>query len=121
MWPFKRKAKEPILLLSPRPDADLYEIGGGWSDRISWWSENQLTRVYGHKTPKPRAGDVLTCEMKSGKTGVWIFQSIEHCNDPPDMFFADVNPIGYTDEIAFSLPTPPQSPFAEAFQLARRL
>lgn len=112
MWPFKRKPKEPTLLLKPRADADLYQIGGGWGDRISWWPENQLTHVSGHKTPKPQAGDVLICEMKSGKTGVWIFQNIDHCGDPPDMFFADVNPIGYSDEIDFELPGPPKDPFA---------
>lgn len=110
MWPFKRKPTEPALLLKPREGATLYAVGGGWGDRISWFGD-ELKRVSGHKQIIPREGDVLTCEMQSGKTGVWIFQKIDHCYDPPDMFFADVNGIGYAGEVGFELPAPPKSWF----------
>lgn len=96
---FSRKPKEP----TPRTGAKLFTVGGGWGDAIQWMT--WPTRVTGWKTPQPVNGDILTCELKSGKTGVWIFSNVEPCGDPADMFFASVAPAGYADEVNFALPS----------------
>lgn len=94
-----KKLKTP----EPRKNARLFKIGGGWGNAVEWMTWD--TRVNGWKTPTPVDGDILTCEMKSGKTAVWIFDKVEPCGDPADMFFATVAPVGYTDEIKFALPS----------------
>lgn len=87
----------------PREGAKLFKVGGNWGDAIGW--SNFPTRVHGWKTPMPEEGDILTCEMQSGKTGVWIFGKVEPCRDPEDMFFAKVAGVDYTDNVSFPLPT----------------
>ena len=89
-------------LKKPSKEAVTFEAGGGWGDAIGY-SEYPY-RVHGWKQRKPVKGDVLTTQMKSGKMLVSIFQQIDRCGDPPDMFFAVVEPIGYSDEVNFTLP-----------------
>jgi hypothetical protein len=86
---------------APRKDFAVFKIGGGWGNSIQWFSYPE--RVNGWKTPMPQVGDILTCEMKSGNTGVWIFTSVEPCGDPADMFFAHVFGLGYSTEVGFAL------------------
>ena len=114
MWPFKRKTiAQPIPLTVPREGAALYECGGVWGDKISFSPSGQIKRVVGWKQIIPEAGDVLICPMQSGKTEVFIFQKVERCGNPDDMFFADVYGVGYTGEVEFDLPPPPVNPFAQ--------
>jgi hypothetical protein len=100
---FRMKPAEP----TPRKDARTFKVGGGWGDAITWF-DFKTGRVSGHKTPKPKVGDVLTSQMQSGKIGVFLFASVEPCGDPPDMFFGTVTPVGYADELRWPLP-PEQS------------
>jgi hypothetical protein len=92
------KSKNP----KPRIAAVLFKVGGGWGNSIEWTSFP--SSVHGWKTPLPVAGDVLAAPMESGKTLVLIFSKVRPCGDPADMFFADVEAVGYSDEIAFDLP-----------------
>ena len=71
-----------------------FSIGGGWGCRIEWVDYEKLS-VCGWLQNKPKKGDWLLCEMKSGKTAVFRFIEIEHCRDPHDMFFATVEACGY--------------------------
>jgi hypothetical protein len=82
------------------------ENHSGWGNRISWG--NYPDRINGHLTPRPNVGDYVTCEMKTRRHGVFRITAIEYCHDPPDMFFADVEPIGYEDEL--KEPIPPEKP-----------
>jgi hypothetical protein len=93
-----------ITKLAPRKDATVFKVGGGWGDSIQWsfGGEGFPCKVNGWKTPKPIEGDVLTCEMQSGRTCVWIFAKVEPCRDVHDMFFADVELAGYLDELSES-------------------
>lgn len=117
----QEKAKQPQAISTPRADASTYTVNGGWGDRIEWFNpQDGLKRVVGWKTPKPQEGDVLTCEMQSGKTGVWLFQKIDHAHGVNDMFFADVLPVGYAGEIAFDLPPPPKHPLADLMRFSAR-
>lgn len=95
---FSRAPKEP----TPRKNARLYQIGGMWGNAVNW--SEFPKQVVGWKNHKPTNGDILTCEMVSGKTAVWIFEKVDLCDRPPDMFFATVSFAGYLDEITFSLP-----------------
>jgi hypothetical protein len=95
-------SKEKPAPVVPRAGAKLYECGGGWGNAINFI--NYPEQVYGFKRDFPVRGDILTCAMQSGKTLVLIFNKIEPCGDPSDMFFASVTPAGYTDEIKFTLP-----------------
>ncbi|KKM73988.1 hypothetical protein LCGC14_1404960 [marine sediment metagenome] len=69
----------------------------GWGNSIGW--SKYPTRIDGHLARKPKDGDYVTCAMESGRVGVFQVTSVEHCGDPADMFFADVKPIGYEDEL----------------------
>jgi len=75
-----------------------YKMGGIWGDRIEWMHEMKddgTGRIVGWKTPAPEPGDFIICPMRSGKTGQFRLMKIERCNDPRDMFFADVKWAGY--------------------------
>lgn len=92
--------KKPKMVVA-RKDAKEYRIGGSWGDAINWFEREQFDgkhlffRIMGWKTPKPQVGDYLTDKMKSGKVGRFVFQTIEPCEDPPDMFFGDVAFLDY--------------------------
>lgn len=86
-----------------------YAIGGGWGNHISWLNDGVADRVglddgtvgqghrkvYGHKSFKPRLGDLLTCQMQSGRIGIFKFVEIEYLTDPDDMFFGTVEFLEY--------------------------
>ena len=74
-----------------------YAYGGGWGNRIEWMLDREGKEVVGWKSRIPQIDDWLLCSMQSGKTGLHLFSSIERCGDPPDMFFATVELVGYVD------------------------
>lgn len=80
----------------------IYKLGGGWGDRIEffsgWKSGSELQRVVGWKFRKPKINDELSVPMESGRTAIFKFVSAEHCPDPKDMFFADVEFVGYKED-----------------------
>ena len=84
--------------MSEEPKTYRMENHTGWGDRIGW--SDYPKRINGHLSQKPSKGDYITCEMKSGKIGVFRVASIEYCRDPQDMFFANVEPLGYEDELS---------------------
>lgn len=81
-----------------------FEMGGGWGDRIEIfnWSETpnkkHLPRITGWKNPLPKNGDLLKVQMKSGKTGIFEIVNIKYCDNPSDMFFADIKLLKYEGE-----------------------
>ena len=72
-------------------------MGGTWGNAINWF--NYPERVVGWKPSIPRPGDILFSKMKSGRVGVWRFTRVDRAYDPRDMFFGEVEPLGYEDEI----------------------
>ena len=90
----------------PEKGAVTYSTGGGWGDRIQWMTFP--TGIVGWKDRLPNDGDYLTCEMKSGRVGVFQMKNVKPCGDPRDMFFADTEALGYVDEIGFDLPPKPR-------------
>lgn len=68
----------------------------GWGNRIGW--SKYPTDINGHLSRKPVAGDFIICQMKTGRNGVFKVTEVEYMRDPPDMFFATVEPLGYEDE-----------------------
>lgn len=80
-----------------RKRAKIYRIGGGWGSRVRWKNYDTFS-VVGWKHIIPMKGDFLLAPMASGRTGVFIFNSVRAELDPPDMFFGTVRPIGYEDE-----------------------
>lgn len=81
--------------MKPREDSREYFLGGGWGDHIEWMKCGDS--VAGHKHTRPRKGDVLVCEMISGRIGRYVFIDVEYCSDPTDMFFALVRFHDYKD------------------------
>lgn len=98
--PYSSEAYDPLVHSTPerQPYCRYYEIGGGWGNAINWQRYPDL--VVGWQGVSPEVGDILFCKLKSGKRGVWRFKRIERQYDPPDMFFADVEPLGYEGEVA---------------------
>lgn len=92
-WMFFGKKPHEVLKENPT----VYKIGGGWGDSIQWSEDKARWRVHGWKYRIPEVGDELRAAMTSGKTCRFVFLRIDRCWDPPDMFFADVYPVAYTD------------------------
>lgn len=58
------------------------------------WFDYDKRRVVGHDG-RPKAGDVFTSKMQSGKIGVFEITKVDWCHDPSNMYFADVKDVGY--------------------------
>lgn len=71
---------------------------GKWGNTIHWinW---ETRRVYGWSPQRPQVGDHFECQMDSGRTAVFRFDTVELKSDPADMFFATVTDVGYKDEL----------------------
>jgi hypothetical protein len=73
-----------------------------WGDSITWSDgapDGNEGRVHGWVPVRPQVGDRVAVEMKSGRTGVWVFAAVELCSNPSDMFTGVIKgPIGYMDE-----------------------
>lgn len=64
----------------------------------SWGSSVNVDSYYeahGHLTPIPRRGDLILQTMKSGRKCFFVIKYVRQCDNPSDMFFADIHPIGY--------------------------
>lgn len=94
LWPRVKK----LLPAKPRDDARTFDTRGSetWGDSVKWWNVEQK-RVYGWTSPRPRVGDVLKSEMRSGKIGVFVFVEVETFHDPEDMFFGNVRFVRYEE------------------------
>jgi hypothetical protein len=91
-----------------------FTIGGGWGSHVNWLNEGRAKpvgledgtlgqgprRVYGHMGKRPNVGDHLTCEMQSGRVGVFVFTEVKYEWDPPDMFFGTVEFMGYAPSLS---------------------
>lgn len=85
----------------------VFTVGGGWGNSVQF-QDRERGLVYGFvpwdllgaDLRRPLPGDLLTCAMQSGRTGVWRFTRTEWCSDPDDMFIGSVEEVGYADEPA---------------------
>jgi hypothetical protein len=93
-WFGPKSEADYISLLKKEPV--VFYVGGGWGNAINW-NDVEGRRVVGWKFNPPEVGDELRSQMQSGKIGRFVFVNIDRPGDPPDMFFADVALIGYTD------------------------
>lgn len=59
----------------------------------------KVSKVWGHYTPRPKNGDLLTMSMQSGRKSLWVIFDCEYPGDPRDMFFAKISFLGYEDEV----------------------
>ena len=73
----------------------------GWGDRISWFSFEKRS-VSGHMEAQPKVGDVMTCELASGRVGAFVFIDVRQCSDPRDMFFGTVKDLDYADKLGIT-------------------
>jgi len=77
-----------------------FEIGGGWGNHISWWTNDwseidfnkDTVEVYGHMPVRPKKGQTILGHFHRSDI-LFKIVSIEYKNDPPDMFFAKVKAI----------------------------
>jgi hypothetical protein len=78
-----------------------YTLGGRWGRHISLTDPDQFfgtdlskqtVKVYGHFLPRPKVGQTLVGEFQKSFIK-FMFVKVEYCNDPHDMFFADVRAI----------------------------
>lgn len=65
-----------------------------WGNNI-FWSDYSKGRLTGWMFPKPKVGDIVRCQMKSGKIARFEITKIEHAHNVNDMFFADTKPLYY--------------------------
>lgn len=94
LWKTLRKERVP-----PAPDlrdgATIYHLGGGWGNRIQWFTPGRI--VVGWKATRPQVGDGIASPMQSGQTMVYLITSVERAQGVWDMFFADVVPLRYME------------------------
>lgn len=89
-------------ITNQRETPEVYKIGGGWGNAITWLSADNL-KVSGFKpyilggVGRPQIGDLLHTPLKSGKIGEYRFIAVHYCSDPDDMFFGVVEPVGYAE------------------------
>lgn len=65
-----------------------------WDGIDFYWSDYDKRVICGH-SGSPEAGDVFTAKMQSGKIAVFEVTNVRWCNDPRNMYFADVKDVGY--------------------------
>jgi hypothetical protein len=67
-----------------------------WGDNIQWmkWEDRSIV---GWTDPHPQPGDQIIFDMKSGRRAIFQIRSVDPCGDPPDMWFAKLNDIGYVE------------------------
>lgn len=46
---------------------------------------------------KPKVGDEFRSKMESGKVARFKIIKVDRCGDPQDMFFCNVEDVGYVD------------------------
>jgi hypothetical protein len=85
-------------MTAPVPDAsaEVIKLGGTWGNHVGWTRPGE--RVAGHRSPRPKVGDLLRSPMESGRDGLFRLTAVKMCSDPSDMYFADVEWAGYIDE-----------------------
>lgn len=71
----------------------------GWGNSIMWTDEGTLNKdelldIHGHITPRIQKGDIILSEFGKGVL-VLDVAKIRHCDDPHDMFFAELKARGY--------------------------
>ena len=68
----------------------------GWGNSVSFinWDKRKLV---GWTTPLPSVGDEVLSAMQSGRVGRFKITSVEPSYDPSDMWFAQVDDIGYLE------------------------
>lgn len=59
-----------------------------------YWHDFDKRVIVGH-SGRPKKGDIFTTKMLSGKIGVFEVINVHWCNDPSNMYFADVKDVGY--------------------------
>ena len=99
---FRRELKKyPI----PKEEVKIWNMWEykAWGYAISWFNYD-AKRITGH-LPYDLLGfkmikvdDELRAKMQSGKIARFRIIEVERCQDPPDMFFADVKYIKYLEE-----------------------
>ena len=75
----------------------MYEMFGGWGNRIEWLNYNN-GKIAGWKQRKPVIGDLIKCPMESGKDKLFRVINVKYMADPQDMFFADTEDAGYFED-----------------------
>ena len=92
-------AKSEFVMLKMEPR--LYELGGGRGDRIQiyprWQENSSRQRIVGWKPVKPEQGDLLSVPMGKG-LGIFVISQVECPGDPRDMFYAQIDFVGYKEE-----------------------
>ena len=69
----------------------------GWGNSVKWF-DWQKRRVVGWLHQIPEVNDEIRAKMESGKTARFKIVNVEPQRDPPDMFFATVEYVGYLEK-----------------------
>ncbi len=74
-----------------------HTIGGCWGNHIRWLKFDDR-KVWGHMPSIPAKGDYVESLMASGRVVRFKIKKVERPGNPRDMFFADVEDVGYVLE-----------------------
>ena len=68
-----------------------------WGDNIKVINSDDMEKITiaGWLTKPPDVGDSIHFRMNSGKVAAYGVASVDDCDDPPDMFFADLEFTNY--------------------------
>lgn len=80
-------------------------------DHYSWgnnilWSDWENRKVTGWMREKPKVDDELRCKLVSGKIGRFRFFKVKNADNVHDMFFAEMEDVGYLPDGEESIETP---------------
>lgn len=93
---YDKTGEAPIITKEELKEKYIWQSQSNWGHRINY--NKEMTRVDGHiSSPEVKNHDLLLEFMKSGKIGVFEIQNLKYELDPCDLFFADLEFIGYVE------------------------
>lgn len=93
----KRKLRKKMERINPAPKEYRQWEHRCWGDKIdiTRLNPNGTFRIVGWLPQRPKHGDKLIYDAKSGHKAVGYIVNVKYCRNPRDMFFADVIPFEY--------------------------
>ena len=93
----KRLIKE-LKKINPKPYTYKYWEHFSWGDSIQWRNSDDTLplKVVGWHARRPKDGDKLLYQTENEEIAVGYFVNVKYCDNPKDMFFADVVPLKIT-------------------------
>jgi len=104
MFNFIKQLLKPKIILGEGKNS-YHAIHGGWGDHIQFFKVEDVNepvrQIWGHMPWDrfPKDGQILrSLGQTKSRMKLWKIVNVKRCDDPPDMFFANAEFLGYSDD-----------------------